>query len=206
MPTRSPTSTPRPTPSPGWRCSAGCGRAWTAASGARRRPLRRPVSATPACGRASVALEVGCGAAGASRLLAQVVEGVRVVGVDPSRLAIAEAIAADRRGRARRPRLASSRWTGAGSPYPDGDVRRGLRLARPRPRLRAGGDSRRDAPRPPPRRAAARWSSPTATARSGACRATRWTGSTGGIGGASTLRSAGTSTRCAGGPGSSRSR
>ena len=40
----------------------------------------------------SVALEVGCGAGGASRLLAQVVEGARVVGVDPSRLAVDEAI------------------------------------------------------------------------------------------------------------------
>jgi ubiquinone/menaquinone biosynthesis C-methylase UbiE len=39
-----------------------------------------------------VALEVGCGAGGASRLLARVVDGVRVVGVDPSRLAVAEAI------------------------------------------------------------------------------------------------------------------
>ena len=39
-----------------------------------------------------VALEVGCGTGGASRLLAQVVEGVRVVGVDPSRLAVAEAV------------------------------------------------------------------------------------------------------------------
>lgn len=42
--------------------------------------------------RGSVALEVGCGAGGASRLLAQVVAGARVVGVDPSRLAVAEAI------------------------------------------------------------------------------------------------------------------
>lgn len=42
--------------------------------------------------RGSVALEVGCGAGGASRLLAQVVKGARVVGVDPSRLAVAEAI------------------------------------------------------------------------------------------------------------------
>jgi SAM-dependent methyltransferase len=39
-----------------------------------------------------IALEVGCGAGGASRLLAQVVEGARVVGVDPSRLVVAEAI------------------------------------------------------------------------------------------------------------------
>jgi ubiquinone/menaquinone biosynthesis C-methylase UbiE len=40
----------------------------------------------------NVALEVGCGAGGASRLLARVVDGVRVVGVDPSRLAVAEAV------------------------------------------------------------------------------------------------------------------
>jgi len=47
-------------------------------------------------------LEVGCGAGGASRLLARSVKGVRlVVGVDPSQLAVTEAVRMSRPSRAR---------------------------------------------------------------------------------------------------------